>query len=113
SSSAAESHWRRRTLITSLTSNERAELIVGTVRIIRAARGPNPRLAIPAVERRILAAREDCLQILQVSASFEDRLPHLLGSRRAQGIGELQRCVRLRVGDADAESGVRCKELRF
>gem|GEM_PF-3191690 len=55
------------------------ELFVGAVRIIRAPGGADPAFVIPAVEGRVLGAREFNFELLQRLAGFENQTPHFRG----------------------------------
>src|SRR5438445_1885851 len=59
-----------------IARDEGAQLHVRAVRVVALQPGPDPRLVVPAVERRVFGAGEVGLELLQRRQSFTDESPH-------------------------------------
>src|SRR5437773_3059965 len=89
-----------------IARDEGAQLHVRAVRVVALQPGPDPRLVVPAVERRVFGAGEVGLELLQRRQSFADESPHGGRVRRPERIRQLQGGPSLSRIDPLAESDV-------
>src|SRR5213079_2618906 len=90
--------------------DERPQLDVRTMRVVTLQPGPDPRLVVPAVERRVLAAGEVGLELLERRQGVANEPPHGSRVRGLQRVRQLQGGPRLSLIDLEAERDVDGKE---
>src|SRR5438094_6822986 len=101
----AETRWRLQAGA-AVACDERPQLDVRAMRVVALQPGPDPRLVVPAVERWVLRAGEDGLELLERRQGIANEPPHGPRVRGLQRVRQLQGGPRLSLIDPQAEADV-------
>src|SRR5256885_14995696 len=90
----AEARWRLQAGA-AVARDERPQLDVGAMRVVALQPGPDPRLVVPAVERRVLGAGEVGLELFERRQGVANEPPHGLRVLGLERVRQPQRGPRL------------------